>query len=79
MLAVALSSQLGRPVENITGVSGVFDFTLSWRPDTGAALDDSRPSLLTAIREQLGLRLVARETQVEVVVVDRLELNPTAN
>ena len=79
MLATVLSSQLGRPVTNKTGVAGVFDFTLQWTPDDRAAPDADRPSLMTAIREQLGLRLIAQTMQVEVVVIDRLETTPTAN
>ena len=79
MLATVLSSQLGRPVTNKTGIAGVFDFTLQWAPDERAAPDVNRPSLSTAIREQLGLRLVAQTMQVEVVVIDRLETTPTEN
>jgi uncharacterized protein (TIGR03435 family) len=80
MLAKALSSQLGIPVENMTRITGSFDFTLIWRPDTpGVADDGTRASLFTAIREQLGLRLDARTLPVDVIVVDRLSLSPTAN
>ena len=78
MIARLLSDQLRRPVANKADVSGRFDFTLDWAPDSAAGVDD-RPSLFTALREQLGLRLVARSTAVEVVVVDRLNLIPTEN
>jgi uncharacterized protein (TIGR03435 family) len=58
----------------------VFDFTLEWTPDSAdAPTDSSRPSLVTALREQLGLRLDARQLPVEVVVVDHLDLVPTSN
>ena len=79
MLATVLSNQLGRPVHNTTGFSGAFDFTLRWAPDTGVAPGDGqdRPSLLTAIREQLGFRLVARRTPTDVVVIDHVERTPT--
>ena len=80
MLAKALSSQLGEPVENLTRLTGSFDFTLQWRPDTPGAADDStRASLFTAIQEQLGLRLEARRVPVDVIVIDRLSLTPTPN
>jgi uncharacterized protein (TIGR03435 family) len=81
MLATVLSSQLGRPVQNTTGFTGSFDFTLSWAPDTGVAPGDGqdRPSLFTAIREQLGFRLVARRTPTDVVVIDHVERTPTEN
>lgn len=80
MLAKALSSQLGTVVENRTGVTGSFDFTLEWRPETVQPPDDlRRASLFTAIREQLGLRLEPRSLPVDVIVIDRLSLVPTAN
>jgi uncharacterized protein (TIGR03435 family) len=81
MLAKVLSNQLGRPVKNATGFPSAFDFTLQWTPDiAAAAIDDpQRPSLLTAVREQLGFRLVAKKTPVDVIVIDRVDSRPTAN
>lgn len=80
MLAKALSSQLGEPVENRTQITGSFDFTLQWRPDGAGAPDDGmRASLFTAIREQLGLQLDVRRVPVDVAVIDRLSLTPTPN
>jgi uncharacterized protein (TIGR03435 family) len=76
MLATVLSNQMGRPVTNKTGLVGVFDFTLEWAPDGQVAGSSERPSLVTAIREQLGLRLVSQIQPVEVVVVDRVEMVP---
>jgi uncharacterized protein (TIGR03435 family) len=79
MLAKALSSQLEAPVENGTKVTGSFDFTLLWQPADAPIGDVSRPSIFTALREQLGLRLDARRTSVDVIVVDRLSLTPAPN
>jgi uncharacterized protein (TIGR03435 family) len=80
MLATVLSSQLGRPVQNMTGFTGMFDFTLRWTPDTGVpASPDDRPALFTAIREQLGFRLVSRKTPTDVVVIDHVERTPAEN
>jgi uncharacterized protein (TIGR03435 family) len=81
MLATVLSNQLGRPVQNMTGFTGVFDFTLRWTPDTGAvpASPDDQPSLFTAIREQLGFRLVSRRIPTDVVVIDHVERTPAEN
>lgn len=79
MLANALSSQLQAPVENGVKTTGSFDFTLVWQPENVPVGDGSRPSLFTAIREQLGLRLDVRRISVDVVVVDRLSLTPTPN
>ena len=81
MLATVLSNQLGRPVQNKTAFQGRFDFTLRWAPDTGVAPGDSqdRPSLFTALREQLGFRLIAQRTATDVVVIDHVERTPTEN
>jgi uncharacterized protein (TIGR03435 family) len=81
MLATVLSNQLGRPVQNKTGFERAFDFTLRWAPDSGVVPGDGqdRPSLFTAIREQLGFRLVARRTPTEVVVIDHVERTPAEN
>jgi uncharacterized protein (TIGR03435 family) len=78
MLVNVLSNQLGRPVQNMTGFVGRFDFTLRWAPDTAPNATD-RPSLFTAIREQLGFRLDARRTPTDVIVIDHVERTPTEN
>lgn len=81
MLATVLSNQLGRPVQNMTGFTGAFDFVLRWTPDSATATlaDQDRPSLVTAIREQLGFRLMAGKMPVEVIVIDHVERTPTDN
>ena len=78
MLAKVLSNQLGRPVHNQTGFSSVFDFTLRWAPDTNTEPTD-RPSLPTALREQLGFRLESRRMPTDVVVIDHVERTPLDN
>jgi uncharacterized protein (TIGR03435 family) len=88
MLAKVLSDQLGRAVEDRTGLKGVFDFTLEWAPDTdtqlssaGAASSDlpASASIFTALQEQLGLKLESRKGPVEVLVIDHMESTPTEN
>jgi uncharacterized protein (TIGR03435 family) len=74
------ASQLVEPVENMTRLTGSFDFTLQWRPDgAGVADDGTRASLFTPIQEQLGLRLDVGRVPVDVIVIDRLSLTPTPN
>jgi uncharacterized protein (TIGR03435 family) len=46
-----------------TGLDGVYDFTLSWDEDAG-------PSLSTALREQLGLRMESEKVPVSLFVID---------
>lgn len=54
-----------------TGLSGVYDFTLSWNEEDG-------PSLASALRDQLGLQLRAEKIPVERFVLDSAQ-KPTAN
>jgi uncharacterized protein (TIGR03435 family) len=81
---------LERPVVDQTGLSGRFDFTLEWRPETlqSAATGpnapqlppevESRPNLFTAIQEQIGLKLEAGRVPVDVFVIDRVQ-KPSEN
>jgi uncharacterized protein (TIGR03435 family) len=75
LFAQYLGGELGFPVIDQTGLTGVYDFELAWNPDDGkiGAETDSRPSMVTAIKEQLGLELKRGKGQVEVVVVDYAE------
>lgn len=76
MLAKVLTDQTGRFIEDRTGIAGVFDFTLDWSPDAESTLT---PSIFTAVKEQLGLRLDAVKGPVDVVVIDRVENMPSEN
>lgn len=78
-LAGLVSSLLESRVVNESNVDGWFDFEMSWRPDNVSAdANDRRPSLFTAMEEQLGLKLTAGRRSVEVLVVDQIQ-RPTAN
>jgi uncharacterized protein (TIGR03435 family) len=81
MLAKVLTNQLGHYVRDSTGFKGAFDFTLEWRPESAssAAEADTRASIFTAIREQLGFRLTSGRAQVEVIAIDHVENHPTEN
>ncbi len=81
MLTDFLARNLGRPVNDETGLSAFYDFKLEWDPqaEPGAASLDapinesSRPSLFTALTEQLGLRLQSKKGQAQVYVIERIE------
>ena len=84
-----LSSALGRPVVDRTGLNGRYDISLQWDdapiPDggiiglgSGPAPDTNRQSIFSAIQDQLGLRLVSQQAPVEMIVIDKLE-RPSRN
>ncbi len=84
-LAAMLSDELGRPEEDHTGLTGKFTFSLRRTPDLdqeGASpagpRDSTGPSLVTAIQEQLGLKLDVTKGRIEIVVVEHIE-RPTEN
>lgn len=71
-----LSGQAGRVVVDETGLDGYYAFTLSYAQQPAAAADNApgdRPSLFTALSEQLGLKLEAQRSPVETLVIDRIE------
>lgn len=88
--ASLLAGLLGRPVEDRTGLNGIFDFTMEWTPDSlsetpsgkggqdATADGQNGPTLFTALQEALGLKLEAGKAIVEVIVIDRAE-KPSAN
>jgi uncharacterized protein (TIGR03435 family) len=78
MSAKVLSGQLGHFVQDSSGLKGVSDFILEWSPDTDEPVVD-RPSIFTAVREQLGRRLEARKAPVQVTVIDRVVPAPSEN
>jgi uncharacterized protein (TIGR03435 family) len=71
-LAYALSSTLKDVVRDETGLAGTFDIDLEWNPDPAALVSD-KPSLFTAVQEQLGLKLVPKEAEMDVVVIDSIQ------
>lgn len=78
-LKFLLAKETGRPVVDQTGLTGKYDFTLEYTPVAQAATDESgRPSIFTALQEQLGLKLVPTKQAVDVLVVDAIS-QPTEN
>ena len=88
LLAAQLSARLGLPVVDKTGLKGNYAFHLHWTPDkkqdealeqSGEPVapeppaDASGPSLLTALQEQLGLKLEPQTEPVRMLVIDHVE------
>ena len=83
-LASMLRGPSGRPVVNKTDLRGTYRLNLTFvRALNPNGLDvapspDDGPSVFTAVREQLGLKLDSSRTERNVLVIDRLE-RPTEN
>jgi uncharacterized protein (TIGR03435 family) len=82
-----LSQQVGRTVVDKTGLTGKYDFTLEWEPDdappmagndNGAHPDSGKPSIFTAVQDQLGLRLEPQKAPISVLIIDHIDL-PSPN
>ena len=92
-LARSLSGFVNRFVIDKTGLSGKYDFQLTYTPEgrglpgvpvappIGAdvpAADPNGASIFTALQEQLGLKLDSQKGPVDVLVIDSIE-QPTAD
>jgi bla regulator protein blaR1 len=86
LLAAQLSARLSRPVVDRTGLKGSYAFKLHWTPDhseeenlkqSGEPVapppaDPYGPSLVTALQDQLGLKLEPNAEPVQVLVIDHV-------
>lgn len=89
LFASTLSGLLGRPVVDKTGLTGVYDFVLTFSPNETEAshadnVGEPRPataapgaSIFTTLQEQL-LKLESTKGSVEVLVIDSVE-RPSGN
>jgi uncharacterized protein (TIGR03435 family) len=71
-----LSSTLGRPVIDETQLKGLYNFKLEFEDPrfiaAGQPSIDSRPGVFDALQEQLGLKLDAKKSSVEILVIDHI-------
>jgi uncharacterized protein (TIGR03435 family) len=80
-LVPPLTHELGRIVQDKTGLTGKYDIELRWTtddaaPDSRSASDSPGPSLFTAMQEQLGLKLESQKAPVEVLLIDHVGQPP---
>jgi uncharacterized protein (TIGR03435 family) len=72
--AKAVGAYVSKPVVDQTGLPGLYDFRIRWteRADqlSGAEQPDNI-SLITALRDQLGLKLVSKRVTANLVQIDR--------
>ncbi len=74
----SLSSMMEAPVIDKTGLTGTYSYTLQFGREWSANDPESWPSILTAVQEQLGLKMEAAHEAVPNLVVDFIQ-KPTAN
>lgn len=78
-----LSREVGRQVVDFTGLAGQFDLTLDWQPENmqpeKSDVVSDRPSIFSALPEQLGLKLEPRRVSLNVLIVDAATRVPVAN
>lgn len=81
-LAESLAYVQQRPVVNRTGLTGRYDVHLKWSVEgqkvNGEEVENTAPSMFTAVKETLGLELKSTHGPVQVLVVDGAE-EPSAN
>lgn len=85
-IAAFLGTAAGMPAEDHTGLTGIWDFHLEYKPspaapNADAAAEISAPAadLFEAVQKQLGLKLTRRKVAQETLVVDHAEKVPTDN
>jgi uncharacterized protein (TIGR03435 family) len=79
MLVPVLGLSAGRKVVDKTGFTGFYQIDLNFAPDPlPPGADPNFPSLFTALREQLGLRLVPELGQVDTFVIESVQ-RPSEN
>lgn len=72
-LAGLLSSVMRRPVLDATGLEGTYDFSVDLRAYARQGPLDLPSMVITAIQEEMGLRLESRKFELQVMVVDHIE------
>jgi uncharacterized protein (TIGR03435 family) len=73
---------LDRPVVDQTGLSGTFDFSIDCAPEGAAGpsvqANETEPTFLEALKDQLGLKLESTTAQIETLHIDHIE-EPSPN
>jgi uncharacterized protein (TIGR03435 family) len=82
-LEFMLSRRMDRPVIDLTGLKGIYDFALDLNGlgfnGNPPADPTAGPSIFTAVQDDLNLKLEARRYPVDVLVIDHAEKAPKAN
>jgi len=78
-----LTRRLDRPVLDLTGLKGTYDFTIDLSGlGFGGNLppaESTGPSVFTAVQDDLGLKLEARKQILDILVIDSVQKVPLQN
>ncbi len=74
-----LSICVSGPVVNMTGLHGEYKIDLHWTPTPGVNYAITDPAFLSAVENNLGLRLDKRAMPFDIFVVDSVDRQPSAN
>ena len=81
-IADYLGNAIGSPVEDRTGLTGVYDVHLEYVPDAPnptAAAAEPGTNIFDAVPSQLGLKLTRAKVPVETLIIDHVEKVPAEN
>ena len=85
LLATSIPTMTGlavmpRPVVDQTGLSGLYDFNLTWMhdPSGDAAISENAASFREALKNQLGLELKSSQAPIRFLIIDHVE-KPSEN
>ncbi|HVV44295.1 MAG TPA: TIGR03435 family protein [Bryobacteraceae bacterium] len=71
-IATMVGAYVAKPVVDNTGMKGLYDFRVRWT-ERADQISDSEPgsiSLITALRDQLGLKLVSKRVMADLVQIE---------
>ena len=67
---IASGVLVDRVIVDRTGLNGIYELSLEWAGDQS---ETDKPSIFTALQDQLGLKLGTERGPVDVVVIDQVE------
>jgi uncharacterized protein (TIGR03435 family) len=81
-LAADIARGFDRPVVDATGLNGRYDIRIDMAAVAAvnqADRMDAASAMMTALQEQMGLKLESRKDSIDVLVIDHAEKTPTEN
>jgi uncharacterized protein (TIGR03435 family) len=78
-VADTIAGYLRAPIADRTGLGGEYDLLLYWVRENTSPEDEAGPTLVEAVRSQLGLKLEPKMFDVSTLVVDHADKMPAQN